>query len=838
MNTIELINFIRRPWRLASALAVAAFMAAPVTAAATTFVVNTVSDAPDAALNGTCATAAGTCSLRAAMQEAVNLGGGPHTINFSIPAANLVGGVARIVLVNGPLPLLTGSTLDLTINGASQPSTLSASVGVATPVGTGPDGIVGTGDEFVLQPVPQPKVLLVAQQGTAGWPSPAVLGIISIKDTQTVTVNGIQMTATDGPGATITGLETTGPLAFDIQAGSTTPTIGTLTVTNSVFGFEGATPSDPGRKRRMSSFSAVMDWMDRLNGATVNVKNNYMAYLNYGGILLAGSDGDKGQDLPVVNIEENVINYGSFGYEHYANPIQIWGGRDSSISRNLIMHTQHEAAVHLQRVLNSRLDDNSILDTQPGDNPSSCGGGIVAQNGSGSFIRRNRIEDSGSSGIALTWYTVSSDGYPVSYRLSQNAIARSGAFAGCVPASSQFYDPGTLGIDLHGGQNSFAPDLVTGNTGTLTTQYGNQGMNYPILTSAIYNDSVGTLTAKGYVGSASGQALFGGSRVEFFVAADDGNNNGPVVAGDGLNVPHGEGYGFVGACDAAADGTFNCVLAVPASLKAAVAAGKLTSTATLCSGGCVSADTPGITSEFGASLLIAVLAGTPESAVVVAGVGDSTALPNVRSNDTINGQPATAANSTIAVVGAWPAGIVLDPSTGTVAVAPSVPAGSYAVTYRLCDLVTPQPNCVDVVDTIVVSPSAATAPVLATDDSATAVPNSVALADIRGNDTVAGALATAANSTLSTVGTWPAGFSLDPTTGAVSVGAAVTPGVYTMTYQLCDKKAPPQCTQAQVTITVLKALPGTVAVPTLSEWTMLLLSVLMLALGVAGMRRR
>ncbi len=690
-------------------------MLAPVTSSAANFVVNTVSDAPNAATGVSCATASGECSLRGALQAAVTAGGS-STITFNVPAAQLVGGVARIVLENGPLPLLTGAALDLTIDGATQPSALNAMVGVATPIGTGADGIVGTGDEFVLQPVPQPKVLLVAQQGTLTWPGTSFwTGLIPIRDLKALTFNGIQMAATDGPGATIVGTNLTGPTAFEIQPGQSTPTIQSLTVTNSVFGFEGASPVDPGRAHRMSSFSIVFDNDAKLNGATVNVRRNYLAHLNYGGVLLGGWDGPIGQNLPVIHIEENYFDYAIYGFEHYSNSIQIWGASNSSISRNLIMHSRHETAVHLQRMLNSRIDDNFILDTQPGENPSTCGAGMVIQGGSGNWIRRNRIEDSGSSGIAITWYSTDSDGHPVSYRLSQNAITRSGKYAGCVPLANQpayIYDPGTLGIDLYGAQNSFSADLVTGNNGVLTTDYGNQGMNYPILTSAVYEAGSGTLVAKGFVGSAPGQTLFGGSRVEFFVAADDGNNNGPVVAGDGKSVPHGEGYGYIGACDAAADGTFNCSVAVPSALKAAVAAGKLTSTATLCSGGCVSDDTPGITSEFGATQMLVVLAGMTESAEVVAGVGSSTALPNVRSNDTIDGQPATAANSTIAAVGTWPAGIVLDLVTGTVSVAPSVPIGSYSVTYRLCNLATPQPDCVDVVDTIVVrSPDQRLAPV-------------------------------------------------------------------------------------------------------------------------------
>jgi CSLREA domain-containing protein len=56
----------------------------PATHAATTFTVNSLADTPDAAPgNGTCATAGGVCTLRAAIEEANSLSG-DDTINFSL----------------------------------------------------------------------------------------------------------------------------------------------------------------------------------------------------------------------------------------------------------------------------------------------------------------------------------------------------------------------------------------------------------------------------------------------------------------------------------------------------------------------------------------------------------------------------------------------------------------------------------------------------------------------------------------------------------------------------------------------------------------------------------
>ncbi len=88
----------------------------PVPAVADTFTVNSTSDAVDKTPgDGICATAAGLCSLRAAITEA-NLHPGPDTIAFAIPGA----GVHTINLASG-LPVVSDITGGLTIDGYTQP---------------------------------------------------------------------------------------------------------------------------------------------------------------------------------------------------------------------------------------------------------------------------------------------------------------------------------------------------------------------------------------------------------------------------------------------------------------------------------------------------------------------------------------------------------------------------------------------------------------------------------------------------------------------------------------------------------------------------------------------
>src|ERR1700733_13651139 len=73
---------------------------------------------------------------------------------------------------------------------------------------------------------------------------------------------------------------------------------------------------------------------------------------------------------------------------------------------------------------------------------------------------------------------------------------------------------------------------------------------------------------------------------------------------------------------------------------------------------------------------------------------------------------------------------------------------------------------------------------------------STPIANVAANDTVNGApaiLGTTGNATVAELGGWPAGISLDPNAGAVSITAAVAPGTYTLQYQLCDLNSPPDC---------------------------------------------
>ncbi|MES2778322.1 MAG: gliding motility-associated C-terminal domain-containing protein, partial [Bacteroidota bacterium] len=78
----------------------------------------------------------------------------------------------------------------------------------------------------------------------------------------------------------------------------------------------------------------------------------------------------------------------------------------------------------------------------------------------------------------------------------------------------------------------------------------------------------------------------------------------------------------------------------------------------------------------------------------------------------------------------------------------------------------------------------------------------VAITNVFANDSTNGVPSTIINSVISQSGTWPTGITLNTSTGAITVAGGTTPGVYPVTYQLCDKLVPANCATVKDTVTV------------------------------------
>lgn len=204
--------------------------------------------------------------------------------------------------------------------------------------------------------------------------------------------------------------------------------------------------------------------------------------------------------------------------------------------------------------------------------------------------------------------------------------------------------------------------------------------------------------------------------------------------------------------------------------------------------------------------VLAVLAASNDSAGPINGANGGSNVVNVLSNDVTNGLAPTTANVTISVV--TPAsnpGVVLDPSTGNVSVAPGVPAGTYTITYQICETINPT-NCATATVSVVVAPPAITA----TNDTPSAINGANGGNDIINafaNDTLNGApvVPSAITATVTSPATPINGGPvpvLDPATGLVDVPAGTPAGTYTINYQICENNNPANCATASVTIVV------------------------------------
>ena len=93
--------------------------------------------------------------------------------------------------------------------------------------------------------------------------------------------------------------------------------------------------------------------------------------------------------------------------------------------------------------------------------------------------------------------------------------------------------------------------------------------------------------------------------------------------------------------------------------------------------------------------------------------------------------------------------------------------------------------------------------------TATAGTGATPIANVVANDTVNGAAATlgaAGNATIAQSGSWPAGVTLDTSSGAINTTAALTPGSHSLTYQLCDRSVPANCATTTDTLTIAASI--------------------------------
>ncbi|NOT88230.1 MAG: DUF11 domain-containing protein [Lysobacter sp.] len=276
------------------------------------------------------------------------------------------------------------------------------------------------------------------------------------------------------------------------------------------------------------------------------------------------------------------------------------------------------------------------------------------------------------------------------------------------------------------------------------------------------------------------------------VLVNDTLNGNPVTVGAGGNVtltPGAAPAPTAGSITMNADGTI--------TVAAGTTAGVYTYPYTICEVlNPTNCDTATATIVVSAAVIDAV----DDTGTVANGAVGGVGIPNVLVNDTLNGAPATLATVTITQLATTNPGVTLNPATGAVSVAPGTPAGTYDVTYEICETLNPT-NC----DVAIATVTVGAAVIDAVDDTGT-VPNGAtggtAVANVLVNDTLNGVPATLATVVITQVSTTNPNVTLNPATGAVTVAPGTPAGTYTLVYQICEQLNPTNCDTATVTVTV------------------------------------
>ncbi|MBG6111418.1 acylphosphatase, partial [Flavobacterium sp. CG_9.10] len=199
----------------------------------------------------------------------------------------------------------------------------------------------------------------------------------------------------------------------------------------------------------------------------------------------------------------------------------------------------------------------------------------------------------------------------------------------------------------------------------------------------------------------------------------------------------------------------------------------------------------------------AVIQALNDTGANIVGASGGQSLANVLTNDTLNGATATLSTVNLTQVSTTNAGVTLNAVTGSVNVSANTPSGSYLVTYQICEKINTA-NC----SSATVSVTVTNAIIIANNDTAAPINGyngGTAFTNVLTNDTLNGATATLVTVNLTQVSTTNASVTLNPATGAVNVAAGTPSGTYTVTYQICEKLNPTNCSTATVSVTVTAA---------------------------------
>ncbi|HDQ07795.1 MAG TPA: right-handed parallel beta-helix repeat-containing protein [Methanoculleus sp.] len=316
-----------------------------------------------------------------------------------------------------------------------------------------------------------------------------------------------------------------------------------------------ATPPEGGYATSKNSADEGINF--NKNAANNTVRDSVIAFTKHTGTTLV--DGAEGC------LFENILVYRTARDPEGGHSAIEVGASTLQIDRSIIAHTDETDAIRI-----------SLPGTGRGSGPKISGSLIEMNAGFGISILQapdtrvssSVIRENGHAGIVVM------NRQSTFNTFTKNAI----------------YNNSYIGIDLGvtGGV-----DNVSVNDGVLRDNQPNRGMDYPVITAAVWNTNTGTLTIEGFVGlPGHDNADFALSEVEIYLVCNDTAGDNQVGNNWGKNKEidayYGEGWMYLGTTKADADGTFSAVLDVDGIIPGTGVI--LTGTATL---------HDGCTSEFG-----------------------------------------------------------------------------------------------------------------------------------------------------------------------------------------------------------------------------------------------
>ncbi|MGX9721331.1 DUF7507 domain-containing protein [Stenotrophomonas acidaminiphila] len=349
-------------------------------------------------------------------------------------------------------------------------------------------------------------------------------------------------------------------------------------------------------------------------------------------------------------------------------------------------------------------------------------------------------------------------------------------------------------VVIDAGSNSASATYSTPATGQADCRFTNTGLSQALdkaLTGNADEDGSGTVSL--------------GDTLTYTVTVTNTSASGDLV---GVVVNDAKITPATQTCASVAPGA-TCVLTGTYVVTAAdVAAGSIRNTAVATSPVCpAGSPDPACTTTVDTPTARRVIDAVDDAYPGINGAAGNSNVGNAYTgNDTLNGQPVDPSRITGTVTtpaapingGPVPA---LDAATGVVAVPAGTPAGSYTITYRICEKADPT-NC----DTATITVTVVAPQIDAVDDSWPAINGGTGggTPSVLLNDTLNGQSVDATAVTLAPGASPNPGLAMNPD-GTITVAPGTPAGTYVYPYQICDALNPSNCDSANATVVVSAA---------------------------------